>query len=296
MISEAQNGDSNKIEELKTAIANYSLENFTDELLKRTRSAIGLVPALVDDDKEIAIGASKLGGRPDTPWGFTWPVFGAPLAFVAQINFADVAPYSEGLDLPESGLLSFFYDNDAWGFDPRNKDGFRVYFFSEEKGTDLSLTRHAGPGIEEPYPPYKPCGLNFCSFLSLPDPYYEGEHSVAELFQTEKERESYLLMLNDLGNHHRMFGYSEPVQNEMESECALVTNGVYCGDVVNYEDPKNVEFLKTKDQWRLLLQINSDEENTDMMWGDAGCLYYWIREDDLKQKRFDNSWIIMQCC
>ena len=31
------------------------------------------------------------------------------------------------------------------------------------------------------------------------------------------------------------------------------------------------------------------------IWGDAGTLYFWIRKDDLKNKRFDKCWFISQC-
>lgn len=37
-----------------------------------------------------------------------------------------------------------------------------------------------------------------------------------------------------------------------------------------------------------------------MSWGfdpeDAGsCLYYWIRDEDLRACRFDRAWMILQC-
>lgn len=65
-----------------------------------------------------ALGASRVGGLPDLPRSATWPTarrkkartratfVDLPLAFVAQIALADVAPHSD--ELPSSGLLSFF--------------------------------------------------------------------------------------------------------------------------------------------------------------------------------------------
>jgi uncharacterized protein YwqG len=47
-------------------------------------------------------------------------------------------------------------------------------------------------------------------------------------------------------------------------------------------------------EWRLLLQVPSADA-AGMMWGDVGCLYYWIRQDDLAARRFDRSWMILQC-
>lgn len=32
-----------------------------------------------------------------------------------------------------------------------------------------------------------------------------------------------------------------------------------------------------------------------LMWGDAGCLYFRIRRDDLEARRFDQAWLILQC-
>lgn len=46
--------------------------------------------------------------------------------------------------------------------------------------------------------------------------------------------------------------------------------------------------------WHLLLQIDSDDD-TGMMWGHAGRIYYWIREQDLMVRVFDEAWLILQC-
>lgn len=31
------------------------------------------------------------------------------------------------------------------------------------------------------------------------------------------------------------------------------------------------------------------------MWGDAGILYFWVREQEAAAGRFDNAWAILQC-
>lgn len=45
----------------------------------------------------------------------------------------------------------------------------------------------------------------------------------------------------------------------------------------------------------MLLQLDSDEENAELMWGDSGCVYFWIRKQDLAARRFDRCWAILQC-
>ncbi len=74
----------------------------------------------------------------------------------------------------------------------------------------------------------------------------------------------------------------------------LVTNGLYCGDQTGYEDPRARELEGGADEWMLLLQLDSDD-GADLMWGDGGMLYFWIRKEDLRQHRFDKVWMTLQC-
>ncbi|MGB5500004.1 MAG: YwqG family protein, partial [Maribacter sp.] len=94
--------------------------------------------------------------------------------------------------------------------------------------------------------------------------------------------------------NHKIFGYSNNIQGEMELECQLVTNGLYCGDGSGFNDPKRKELEKEKNEWKLLLQIDTDDR-TGMMWGDSGTLYYWIKQKDLENLNFDNAWFVLQC-
>jgi uncharacterized protein YwqG len=47
------------------------------------------------------------------------------------------------------------------------------------------------------------------------------------------------------------------------------------------------------DDWLLLFQVDTDD-NTKMTWGDVGMLYFWIRRQDLKRRRFDRVWVILE--
>lgn len=38
------------------------------------------------------------------------------------------------------------------------------------------------------------------------------------------------------------------------------------------------------------------QEDIGMMWGDAGRLYWWIRDADLRNGEWDDSWFVLQCC
>ncbi len=90
-------------------------------------------------------------------------------------------------------------------------------------------------------------------------------------------------------------GYCDPVQGaDMDLECQLVSNGLYCGDETGYKGKRFKELKAGRVEWTLLLQIDSDDD-VDMMWEDCGILYFWIRESDLKAKNFDKVWMILQC-
>lgn len=48
----------------------------------------------------------------------------------------------------------------------------------------------------------------------------------------------------------------------------------------------------------LLLQLDSDEtgEGPYWMWSDYGRLFFWIKPEDLEQRRFDRVTLVLECC
>ena len=82
----------------------------------------------------------------------------------------------------------------------------------------------------------------------------------------------------------------------MELECQLASNGVYCGNAVFPEQEKVKALEAGAADWRLLLQIDTDEAGPGWMWGDVGRIYFWIRHQDLAARRFADVWLILQCC
>jgi uncharacterized protein YwqG len=80
----------------------------------------------------------------------------------------------------------------------------------------------------------------------------------------------------------------------MQVKAQLVSHGLYCGDLSGYKDPRAAKLGTSATEWRLLLQIDSDEE-AGMMWGDAGRIYFWLRREDLAARKFDAAHAILQC-
>lgn len=124
-----------------------------------------------------------------------------------------------------------------------------------------------------------------------------GIRYIDELNLDEKERDAYFDFCEDkIGNSiiNKIFGHPDQIQGDMQLECQLVSNGLFCGDSSGYNDQRRKVLEKGMKEWRLLLQIDSDE-NCEMMWGDVGRLYFWIKTDDLTNKRFDKVWMSLQC-
>lgn len=243
-------------------------------------------------------GFSKLGGLPNLPAGMEWPSWEwQPLAFIAQLDLAEVAAPHGLTDMPQSGRLYFFYDQkqSALGFSPKHAGGWRV-LYSEEAPSPTPVP--APPGLEQdtlfeqkflqavPMPSFPHLDRAGIDISALPDAEYEEVCDTAQGLKTSM-----------FGNEpqHQLGGYPNPVQNDdMEMECQLASNGFDCGGKTNYPERELEPFKAGAEDWKLLLQVDSDDD-TDMMWGDTGMLYFWIRKQDLQARDFSKVWLNLQC-
>ncbi|MGE7094207.1 DUF1963 domain-containing protein [Lysinibacillus sp. NPDC048646] len=91
-----------------------------------------------------------------------------------------------------------------------------------------------------------------------------------------------------------MDGHPDMIQGDMYLQWQFVTNGLYCGDPTAYNHPLHMELEPHAKDWHLLLQLDS-EDGLGYMWGDSGKLYFWIRKEDCKNKKFDKAWTVLQC-
>jgi len=258
--------------------------------------AVRLSSRRVAQESDVPIGASRLGGRPDLKPGFSWPSWkDRPLSFVGQVNLADVARYPFCSRLPPSGLLSFFYDQDqqTWGFDPKDRGSWLVHF-----EPDPSLLERCAPPEGASSPSAFPAStLEPSEVQTLPA---VDSQLVSDLGLRPEELDAYSQVLDQAaeqrppGAAHQLLGHSSPVQGDMQLECQLVSHGLYCGDQTGYTDPRAQALKAGAKNWRLLMQIDTDDDG-GMMWGDCGRLYFWMTDDALQRRAFDECWMILQC-
>ena len=215
------------------------------------------------------------------------------LSFIAQINLSEIPVDAKTTPLPDEGILYFFYDagQSTWGFDPKDKGSWAVIYSASipEKTTNIGcpkdLPEHAR---------YKRVPVKLQVGHTIPDP-----TDMLDKFSLSKEQDyqvsDVFYQFIECGEpHDQLLGHSVPVQGDMHLEVQLVSHGLYCGDSSGYNDPRRKELEAGASNWQLLLQIDTHDD-AGMMWGDCGRLYFWITKDDLRNKRFENVWMILQC-
>ena len=250
---------------------------------------------------------SKIGGRPYLPKDLTWPYYQElPLSFLAQINLEEVSSLDKDKLLPDKGILYFFYEleTEEWGYKPQSKGCAKVFYY--EDISNFSLIDFP-ENMEDDYkiPEFK---VNFKSNISLPS--YEDFFNLVEDKEelediTENEfYDIYHSAYDELSKKYlvpiekyiKLLAYPDVIQNSMEEECAAVTRGFNMGGI-SYPKKYKEEIKKASKDWVLLFQMDTVEsDDYELMFGDSGHIYFWIKKDDLANKNFDNVWLILQSC
>lgn len=244
----------------------YDLQRYKSEIVAVSRSCI--FGAAVNYHSN-----SYFGGMPTVDRDFVWPMKnGHPLSFVSQLKCSEI-----DLVPTDVGYLLFFYDNQHWGYSPQDighavvlhQKGEIAYEESALPEHQVStfyglVKRSVKPTI------YARTYVKFFPGESFPS--WERK---AVSFGDEAAEECYIEFCCDNQREIQLGGYPHPIQtDDMERECVKA---------FDYGQP---------DDWQLLLQLF---EIGDMIWGDAGALYWFIHQDDLKTGRFDRVWMVTQC-
>lgn len=218
---------------------------------------------------------------PELPPGMTWPTSGKhPLHCVLKLDLAEVAEV-ESLDwLPSEGDLLFFYNaEDRKGvWDSSNPKDIQVIYMPPGTATvpvpvrykNKFKTKQASLASIRTYP-----ATDHPDFPGIDKPEWDSYDDWTE--QTDQAG-------------HRVGGYAFPIQEDMTEGAEELYHQAYAAP-----DAVRLEEEKAGRRWKLLLQLDSDD-SLNSLWGDAGMLYYWIREEDARAHDFSKVVMIMQCC
>ncbi|HEX8230680.1 MAG TPA: YwqG family protein [Chloroflexia bacterium] len=284
---------------------------------------IGTQPVSEDS---LPVGASKFGGQPDLPPEITWPLSatlvdvedipgeddtpwtGIPLAFLAQLNVPDVAEHDVEGALPSSGMLYFFLevsDETNFGSYVEERDSWRVLYYD---GDSSVLVRTPYPIDLPEEGRFSACKVRFGHEITVP-PFesfdyeklnlskgivgtsLEPMQGVEQANADKSEENSYGAIVQRLYQlsggdtpAHRLLGYPDQIQGDLQKEAEVDSKGL------NWDEVSNSDVGVS--QWRLLLQIDTDEE-CGWCWGDAGRVYYLIQSDALRARDFSRVWTIV---
>jgi uncharacterized protein YwqG len=234
---------------------------------------------------------AHLGGDASLERDQQWPTWhGNPLSLLAVLDLEAFRGFDSDLDLPRSGLLNLFYevDQQPWGFDPADGGGWRVMLAEAKAAADRAepagATRFARIDLEP------------AQILTMPS---WDEDALAGILRSDFDA------LDDLGEalieasevsepRHQVGGWPWLQQGSLWREFQFASNGVYVGDPAGYEGPRASELRPGVDEWRLLAQIDSDDD-AGWMWGDGGTLYFGARNADLASSDLDRAWMVLQC-
>ncbi len=163
--------------DLQALIERHGLVEYQEQLHRIARTMIRIEAERSSDDL-IPVGASKMGGDPDVPVAFDWPVGDErPLVFLMQLNLADVAGFRTSQFAARDGMLYFFNDTEPIS---ELEGTFDVVNVTTSR-SQLQRTRNPAANKDEPCidedhsdgipvgKSFYPCSLAFSEELSLPD-------------------------------------------------------------------------------------------------------------------------------
>jgi len=237
---------------------------------------------------------SKIGGMPHVVSDFIWPLWEKkPQSFLAQIDLNELKINNQDSLLPADGILYFFYDQNfqTWGSSADDKGSWKVIYSSIDAKDTSAISVPDGLSDEsifdesyvefkskESYPPWE---SNLVQALNLDD-------------KAIDRYIDYIYELDGDSTITKLLGYPNPIQGNMSIECELTNRNLSFNDIQNYNEIQRKELSDASNEWMLLFQLDSEEDNA-MMWGDCGRLYFWIKKSDLIAREFENVWMIFQC-
>ena len=293
-------------EYLHMRLSAAGLGRVANDIIRLSMPSIRMDCRRASDQTEVPLGGSRLGGEPDLRSGLNWPAWqGSPMAFIGQVNLADIAPHDEEGHLPHSGLLSFFcaIDDTAEELMPAPDDPFS-WMVSHFDGDVAALVRLPRPSELPERLHYPACPASFSREPTLPD---AESREILGLALPDRVRLAYMDFLTGAdGDYaavmsHRLLGC--PVSLERSP---LITGYLKAHGIPDPLEPEvqvvldGQEWLRTmrdlqheaEAEWRLLLQVYGNDE-ADMDWG-GGVLYFCIPKQALSRREFDRVWVEMQ--
>ncbi len=247
------------------------------EAILLEHAQVSLQFTLVDKENYKQVGSSRIAGCPDLPPSIEWPCTedGEAYTFLAQINLSEL-PFLPSDHWPSSGMLYFFLGMDEPAYDVDHQ----VIYYNGDL-TNLALTK-LPEGVEEVNADER----DFVSYqiiwqphLSLPD---VGE-DLDVLFEEYEDIYTEICGVSDA-----LAGGLQTWAGETQLDAYLCRNGM-SERLFKYQEHTDHHRQAAK-SWQMLFSLSSLSD-VNMCWWDAGYLEFLIDIKDLKENRFNNTYL-----
>ncbi|GAA5631299.1 uncharacterized protein YwqG [Acinetobacter calcoaceticus] len=229
---------------------------------------------------DLALWQSKIGGQPYLPLEATYPVDsdGNPLVLLAQFNFAEIPDLPH---FPDTGILQFYIAaDDLYGMnfdDQQLQSGFKVLYF-DQVIEDLTQLKQDFSELEFDEEAYLP---------------FSGQYSI------EFQRAEQAISLEDFAFGKKILNVDELYDFEDQFEGGdfendfiepyhelLSASGHRLGGYPFFTQTDPRQYNDKIQDYILLFQLDTDDAENDIMWGDSGVGNFFIHPEDLKKRDF----------
>ena len=163
------------LEKLRKDLTEHGFGDLAGKMEKYLKQTIR-VTTRREKEENFRLGQSKVGGLCHLPPDFTWPVFdGDPLAFIAQINLAELPRCEASAVLPDKGVLYFFYadGSEAWGYRLEDQGAAVVHHYDGDLSRLVPTEKAPGETDITVYDTgevfrFKPCAVTFEEAWEMP--------------------------------------------------------------------------------------------------------------------------------
>ena len=278
-------------ERIETNLRNTKIEVSSldkEFLINSIEPSIGIKTHKIED-VAISIGTSKIGGKPDLPANFQWPLYNnEPLAFCAQFNCQELISFDQKSLLSSNGMLYvFIYIDTTWPGFISKRESFKIIYLEHNQNlirTSFPVGYFVG-GI------FDPARINFFQYFTLP---YDENFKIADIKKRntnffgsyDKMREIIDKETEQLtDNYHQLLGEDRSVQASVVFNFAEKELNIRTEQDFNSNKELLIELQK---KYVILLQLDCNDKNSNLhKYGGSSVIYFGLTAADLKERKFD---------
>lgn len=229
---------------------------------------------------DLTLWQSKIGGQPYLPLEVAYPVDsdGNPLVLLAQFNFAEIPDLPH---FPDRGILQFYIAaDDLYGMnfdDQQQQSGFKLLYF-DQVVEDATLLKQDFSELESDEEAYLP----FTGQYSIVFQHTEQAISLQDFAFGKK-----VLDVDELYDFEDQFEGGDFENDFIEPYHELLSaTGHRLGGYPFFTQTDPRQYNEKIQDYILLFQLDTDDAENDIMWGDSGVGNFFIHLEDLKKRDF----------